>query len=211
MVVDIPMDLKTAKAIIVDHVQRKPSEIAEAVDVLYREFGTYQAITQEMGKSDKFWIMRHRISQLPGGIRWKIDEGHIGIGQGYQIARLKREEDQWLLAIAIIEARPLTAKECRKVVNLVLNENKSITESLSIAASIHFDEIQPLSLPLGSDVWVEICKIAWTRYQKWEDLCYQLVRQGVDVDFQELASQLEKLASDLRNSGKDLLSGAELN
>ena len=32
------------------------------------------------------------------------------MGQGYQIARLKREEDQWLLAIAIVEAKYLTAK-----------------------------------------------------------------------------------------------------
>ena len=205
------MNLKTAKAIIAAHAQSKPSEIAEAVDVLYQEFGTYRAITQEVGKSDKFWIMRHRISQLPSGIRWKIDEGHIGIGQGYQIARLKREEDQWLLAIVIIEARCLTTKECRKVVNLVLNEEKSIIDSVSILADIHFDEIQPLSLPLGSDIWIEICKIAWTRHQKWEDLCYQFVRQGVAVDFQELASQLEKLASDLRNAGKDLLSGSKLN
>lgn len=209
--VDIPMDLKTAKAIIAEHAQRKPSEITEAVDVLYQKFGTYQAITREIGKSDKYWIMRHRISQLPSGIRWKIDEGHIGIGQGYQIARLTREEDQWLLAIVIIEARCLTTKECGKVVNLVLKEEKSIIESLSILMDIHFDEIQPLSLPLRSDIWISICKIAWTRHQKWEDICYQLVRQGVDVDFQELASQLEKLASDLRNAGKDLLSRAKLN
>ena len=202
------MDLKTAKQIVAVHAQNKPSEIAEAVDVLYQEFGTYQAITREIGKSDKFWIMRHRISQLPSGIRWKIDEGHIGIGQGYQIARLKREEDQWVLAIVIIEARCLTIKECGRVVNLVLNEEKSIVDSLSILMDIQFDKIQPLLLPLGSDIWIEICKIAWTRCQKWQDLCYHLVRQGVDVDFQEIASQLEKLASDLRNAGKDLLSKA---
>ena len=196
------MDLKTAKEIIAVHPENKPSEIAEAVEVLYQEFGTYQAITREIGKSDKFWIMRHRISQLPSGIRWKIDQGHIGIGQGYQIARLKREEDQWLLAIAVIEARCLTAKECRKVVNLVLNEGKSMKNSLNVSAGIRFDEIQPLSIPLGSGIWIDICKIAWTRHQKWEYLCYQLVRQGVDIDFQEIASQLEKLASDLRQAGK---------
>ena len=85
----------------------------------------------------------------------------------------------------------------------MLNKEKSIIESLSILADIHFDEIQPLSLPVGSDIWIEICKIAWTRHQKWEDICYQLVRQGVDVDFQELASQLEKLASDLRQAGRN--------
>ena len=196
------MNLKTARETVATHLQSKPSEIAKAVDVLYHEFGTYQAITQEIGKSDKFWIMRHRISQLPIGIRWKLDEGQISVGQGYQISRLKREDDQWLLAIAIIEAKCLTAKECEKIVNLVLNENTSIKDSLSISADIHFDKIKPLSLPIGSDIWIEICKIAWKRCQKWEDLCYQLVRQGVDIDYQEVASQLEKLASDLRSAGR---------
>lgn len=200
------MNLKTAKETVAAHTQSKPSEIAKAVDVLYQEFGTYQAITQEIGKSDKFWIMRHRISQLPIGIRWKLDEGQISVGQGYQISRLKREDDQWLLAIAIIEAKCLTAKECEKVVNLVLNENTSIKDSLNISADIHFDKIKPLSLPIGSDIWIEICKIAWKRFQKWEDLCYQLVRQGVDIDYQEVASQLEKLASDLRRAGENLTS-----
>ena len=197
------MNLKTAKETVAAHTQSKPSDVAKAVDVLYQEFGTYQAITQAIGKSDKFWIMRHRISQLPIGIRWKIDEGHITVGQGYQISRLQHADDQWLLAIAIIEAKCLTAKECEKVVNLVLNADKSIKESLSILADIHFDQIKPISLPIGSDVWIEICKIAWERFQKWEDLCYQLVRQGVNIDYQEVASQLEKLASDLRSVGKN--------
>jgi hypothetical protein len=196
------IDIETARKIVDAHDQKKLSEIAKAVDVLYQEFGTYQSITREMGKSDKFWIVRHRISQLPIGILWKVDEGYIGIEQAYQITRLKQEEDKWVLAIAIVEVKGLTAKECGKVVNLVLNEGKSIMDSLSILVDIHFDEIQPLSLPLGSDIWTEICKIAWTQRQKWEDLCYQLVRQGVDVNIQEVASQLEELAVDLRRSGR---------
>lgn len=195
------MDLKTAKKIITAPDENKPSELAKAVDVLYQEFGTYQSITQEIGRSDKFWIMRHRICQLPVGIQWKIDEGQIGIEQGYQISRLKQEEDQWLLAIAIIEMEGLTAKECGRVVNFVLKEGKSIRDSLSVLADIRFDKIQQLLLPLGSEIWLAICKIAWARCQKWEELCYQLVLQGIDIDFQEIASHLEKLASDLRDAG----------
>ena len=196
------MDVETARKIVDAHDEKKPSEVAKAVDILYHALGTYQSITREMGKSDKFWIVRHRISQLPIGILWKVDEGHIGIEQAYQITRLKQEEDKWILAIAIVEVKGLTAKECGKVVNAVLNGGKSIMDSLSILVGIHFDEIQPLSLPLGSDIWTEICKIAWTQRQKWEDLCYQLVRQGVDVNIQEVASQLEGLAVDLRRSGR---------
>lgn len=196
------IDIETARKIVSAHDQKKTSEVAKAVDVLYQALGTYQSITREMGKSDKFWIVRHRISQLPVGILWKVDEGHIGIEQAYQITRLKQEEDKWVLAIAIVEVKGLTAKECGKVVNAVLNAGKSIVDSLSILVDIHFDEIQPLSLPLGSDIWTEICKIAWTQRRRWEDLCYQLVRQGVDVNIQEVASQLEGLAVDLRRSGR---------
>lgn len=197
------MDIETARKIVGAHNQKKPSEVAKAVDVLYQALGTYQSITREIGRSDKFWIVRHRISQLPIGILWKIDDGNIGIEQAYQITRLKQEEDKWILAIAIVEVKGLTAKECGKVVNVVLNEGKSIMDSLSILVDIHFDKIQPLSLPLGSDIWTEICKIAWTQRQRWEDLCYQLVRQGVDVNIQEVASQLEGLALDLRQARRN--------
>lgn len=197
------IDIETARKIVDAHDQKKLSEVAKAVDVLYQEFGTYQSITREMGRSDKFWIVRHHISQLPVGILWKIDEGHIGIEQAYQITRLKQETDQWVLAIAIIETGGLAAKECGKVVNLVLNEGKSIMDSLSILAGIQFEKIQPLMLSLGIDVWIEICKIAWTQYQRWEDLCYQLVVQGIDVDIQTVASQLEQLALKLRQARRD--------
>lgn len=196
------MDIETARGIIAAHDQNKPSKIVKAVDILYQELGTYQSITQEIGKSDKFWIVRHRISQLPVGILWKIDEGDIGIEQAYQITRLKQEKDQWVLAIAIIESKELTAKACSRVVNLVINEGKSIMDALRILAGIHFDEIQPVLLSLGSDIWIDICKIAWAQGQKWEDLCYQLVLQGIEVDIQEIASQLEGLASDLRQTGR---------
>lgn len=197
------MDINTARELLTAKDVSKPSEIGEAVNVLYRELGTYQAIAQQVGKSDKFLGVRHRIFRLPAGIRWKIDEGQIGIEQGYQISRLKDEEDQWLLAVTIIEAKDLTAEECKNVVDLVLNEDKSISirESLGTLAGIRFDKIEPLVFPLGFDIRLEICKVAWSRSQEWADLCYQLILQGIDVDIKEVACQLEKLASDLRAAG----------
>lgn len=62
--------------------QEKPSEIGNAVDVLYPGFGTYKAIAAEFGRSDSFWSVRHRLFQLPVGIWWKIDEGQISMEQG---------------------------------------------------------------------------------------------------------------------------------
>ena len=195
------MDTNTARELLATKEMRKPSEIGEAVDVLYRELGTYQMIAQQVGRSDKFWGVRHRIFQLPAGIRWKIDEGHIGIEQGSQISRLKNEEDQWLLAVTIIEAKDLTAEECKNVVDLVLKEGQSIREALGVLAGIRFDKIQPLLLPLGFDIRLEICKVAWSRSEEWADLCYQLILQGIDVDIKEVAHQLQKLASALQKAG----------
>lgn len=177
------------------------AEIGEAVGVLYETFGSYVSITQEFGRSATFWSIRHRFFQLPEGIRWKIDEGQIDIGQGEQILKLKNEEDQWLMAIAIIEEDNFTATESRNVVNLVLKERKSIREALSVSAGIRFDKPYPLLLPLPFDIWLAICKRAWAGGQNWEDLTYKLILQGLEVDPEEVACQLEKLALDLRKAG----------
>ncbi len=194
------MDEKTAREILTNHTGKKPSEIGAAVDVLYETFGTYALIAQEFGRAGSFWSVRHRFCQLPAGIRWKIDEGQIGITQGEQILKLEDEEDQWLLAIAIIETDSFTATESGNVVNLVLKENNSIREALSISAGIRFDKTHPLLLPFPFDVWLAICKRAWGEHQNWADLTYQLILQGLAVDPEEVACQLEKLASDLRKS-----------
>ena len=194
------MHPNTAREILAAHAERKPSEIGEAVDVLFPEYGGYKAIAQQVGMSDKYWWTRHRLFQLPAGIRWKLDEGQILIEQGYQISRLNNEEDQWLLAIAIIEAEDLTADECKNVVDRVVKENESMKEALSVSAGIRFDKTYPLLLPLPFDIWLEICKRAWAQHENWGDSCYQLIRQGIDVDFREIARQLEKLASDISDT-----------
>ena len=196
------MDTETARVILGSYAGKKPSEIGNAVDVLYPGFGTYKAIAAEFGRSDSFWSVRHRLFQLPVGIRWKIDEGQISMEQGIEISKLKNEEEQWLLAFTITETQNLTAKECQNVVNLVLKEEKSIREALGVSAGIRFDKIQPLLLPLGFDIRLAICKRAWARCQEWEDLIYQLILQGIDIDIKEVASQLEKLASHLHKAGE---------
>ena len=196
------MNAASAREHLSDLEGKTPCEIGEAVDVLYPEYGSYVTIAQQFGKSDKFWNTRHRLFQLPEGIRWKIDGGQIGIDQGYQISRLTNDEDQWVLALAIIEEEDLTAKECQNVVNLVLNQEKSVRDALSVSAGIRFDKI-PLLLPLGFDIRLSICKVAWKQCQSWENLCYHLILQGIDVDIREIARQLEELAADLRKAGKE--------
>ena len=196
------MDIKNSIAYLTAHAEKTPLEIGEAVDVLYQEYDSYEKIAQKIGRSPSFWSTRHRLFQLPKGIRWQIDQGAIGIKQGYQMSRLKNEIDQWILAISIIEEE-LKVKECEDVVNLVLKQNMSIREALSLSIGVRCDKIQTLLLPLRFDIRLSICKIAWEQCQNWEDLCYQFIRQGIDVDIKEVAHQLEKLASNLRKAGQE--------
>ncbi len=181
---------------------KKPSEIGKAVDVLYQKYHSYKAIAQQLNVSPNFLNSRNRIFQLPKGIQWKIDQGQIGITQGYEISRLKNKDDQWLLALAIIEEK-LTLDECKNVVNRVSKQNDSIRDALSVSAGVRFDKIQTLLLPLEFDIRLEICRLAWDLCKNWEDLCYQLIHQGIDVDIKKVGSQLEALASNLREAGRE--------
>lgn len=73
------MDVKTAIEYLTGPAKRKASEIGKAVDVLYQEYHSYKAISQQLvGISPNFLSKRHGVFQLPEGIQWKIDEGYIG-------------------------------------------------------------------------------------------------------------------------------------
>ena len=181
---------------------KKPSEIGEAIDILYQKVPSYKAIAQKLNMSPNFLSSRHRIFQLPKGIRWKIDQEQIKITQANEIVRLNNKDDQWLLAFAIIEEK-LSIEECKTVVNIVLKQNCTIRDALSgPPASVRFDKIQPLLLPIGFDSRLAICRSAWNQCNDWADLCYRLIRQGLDVDIKIIAAQLETLATDLREAGK---------
>ncbi|MBM3236708.1 hypothetical protein FJZ31_10485 [Candidatus Poribacteria bacterium] len=193
------MDEKTAIAYLTDPGDRKTSEISKAIDVLYQKHQSYKAISQQVGVSPKFLRTRHNIFRLPQGIQWQIDQEHIGITQAYQISRLKKEDDQWLLAFTIVKEK-LSIQECEDVVNIVLTQNRSLREALSTSAGCRFDKIQPLLLPIGFDIWFAINRAAWNQKEDWADLCYRLIRQGLNVNIREVVSQLRTLATDLEKA-----------
>ncbi len=183
---------------------RKPSEIGEAVDVLYNEHGSYKQIPRPTGVSLDFLNLHRRIYQLPRGIRWKVDEGIIIPGQAYQISRVVNKEDKWLLAITIVEKR-LRSFECENVVNNVLNNNLSMRDALSAITGVRFAEISPppLLLPISVDFWFTMTQLAWDNQQDWQDFCFQSIKQGMDVNLKEAASQLEAIAASLRQAGEE--------
>ncbi len=214
------MDESSAVDCLTNRSEKKPSEIGQAVDVLYQVHGTHAKIVQELQLNvggDYLRSMR-RIFHLPKGIRWKVDKGQIKVPQGYEISRLEDEDDQWMLAITIVE-KNLKAKECKNVVNLVLNKGRTMRDALSTATGVRFEEINPpvLLLPIGVDFWFDLSKAAWQQGEEWEDLCYRIIRQGIDIDPKEVredakslreiadhtAGRMEELAASLSGEGGD--------
>ncbi len=195
------MDKDVAREFLTTPKGKNPSEIGEAVAVLYGEYHSYKkmALDLRLKVSDKFLSLRHRIFQLPNGIRWKVDNGQITLSKGYEISRLKNEEDQWLLAFAIVDAQ-LEQEVCTNVVNRVLEHNDSIRTALSAAAGVRCDSVDPLLLPLGFDIRFAISQQAWNQGKEWQDYCYDQIHQGIRVSLPECVSDLRQLLSKLENA-----------
>ena len=175
------MDKDTAREYLTDPQGRKSSEIGEAVDVLRANYRSYQEMARDFQKlAGKTLGVKHRIFQLPIGIRWKIDEGQIRTKQGEQITRLKNEDDQWLLAFAIVEEK-LGLEACSNVVNRVLKYEDSIRDGLRASAGVQCDKITSLLLPLGFDIRLAIAQNAWNRSQELQDYCYDQICQDPDA------------------------------
>ena len=175
------MDKDTAREYLTDPQDKKLSEIGEAVDVLYEDYSSYEAMARAFPQMTRGILRtRHHIFQLPKGIRWKIDEGQIRTKQGEQITRLKNEDDQWLLAFAIVEEK-LGLEACSNVVNRVLKYEDSIRDALSASAGVQCDKITSLLLPLGFDIRLAIAQNAWNRSQELQDYCYDQICQDPDA------------------------------
>ena len=156
---------------------RKPSEIGEAVDALYAEYGTYDEMAAHFTLSSTTLSYRHRIFKLPEGIRWKVDEGKIKIGSAVEISRLKNEDDQWLLAFSIIDEN-LDYETCKSIVTRVLTYNDSMADALRNVASIGCDKVDTLLVPLTFQERLALSRQAWSDHNDWDEFCHQLLRKG---------------------------------
>ena len=84
-----------------------------------------------------------------------------------------------------------------------LRRVNQLGEALSVSAGIRFDKIQPLLLPLVNltFVWQSVSERG-REAKNGKIWFYQLILQGIDVDMNEVALELEKLASDMRKAGE---------
>ncbi len=215
------MNEREAKFTLENPDEKKFSEIGEAIDVLLSQHSEnrkrvgYKKLSETIGikKVKRSGCRRsftlsdlHRIyKKLPPGILWKIDRGEIDIAHGVHIARLKNEEEQWVLALAI-NVNKLSRKECKRVVSLVIQKPKSgeekaysIREALDTVAGICFENIPRVMEILSPEEWIAVSKEAWNRKMNWEDFFHRLATEKHDV-----LLQVEKVADQLRQRYQEL-------
>ena len=78
--------------IFIDHLRGKtpPSEMVKVVEALFREYGLdSEKIATKTGLTREYVEKLQAISELTPYCRQMLDEGRIGIGQAYELSRLK--------------------------------------------------------------------------------------------------------------------------
>jgi len=190
------MDYETAKQWLDGPTGRKPSELGEAVDLLYRKYGNYGAIASRVAPSTGRLADLHRVFLLPQGIRWQVDKERIRIGHARQISRLQ-EDDQWLLSFTIVEAK-MTVQDSKAVVDAVVKKGRPLEDVLRSMIGIRFDEVKPLLLPLTFEHRFKITRAAWSKKLEWPDFSLAAIQEATRVDREHIAGQLASLADKLR-------------
>lgn len=203
---------------------KKPSEIGEAIDVLLPQYrpknrakGGYKELSEAIGKkrlpvSGYKLSQFHSIYRLPQGIQWKIDQGEIGVAHGAQIDKLKSEEDQWVLALAVAYASKeskgkrsaqLFEKDCKDIVKRVLKNGDSIRDSVG-KSGVLFKKLDPsvgVSKFSSPEEWIAVSKEAWNRHMNRPAFCSHLIAQKYSVlsDIEKVADQIEEMNQELQS------------
>lgn len=177
--------------------QAKPSEHGEAVDTLLQEYGTYKNITRYIERSATFLSDRHVVFKLPKGVQWQVDKKSISLSQARQILSLESEADKWLFALAIVE-RNLNSDECKNII-MQVRQNTPLIDALRTVAGVEEIFNQGIFVPLliKPEFLEPLTKLAWVQKQKWDDVCYRLILQGLTVDMQAIGIKLEAIVSEI--------------
>lgn len=179
--------------------QQQFSNLGEAVGFLYEMHGSYTKISKQVQIPPERLSSWHRIFLLPKGIQWQVDQGKIPVGQAHEMAKLEEENDQWFLALVIVEAKQkLSNKECRNVVQDVIKNKTPIREAAE-KVGVRFDKLIPIVLPFGFDKRLLLTKPAWDKHQESENYCLQKIWHGVKLDTENVADQTEKIAKQVES------------
>ena len=202
------MDCETAKQYLDHPTGRKPSELGEAVDVLYEQYGNYDAMASEVELSAGRLSDLRQVFLLPEGIRLQVDKGRIRISHARQILRLKEEDDQWLLAFSIVEAS-ISVKNTKAAIDAVVKDGRPLQDVLQTMIGIRFDKVMPLLLPLTFEDILKMTCAAWSKKLDWPDFSLWAIKEATRVDHEHIADELAKLADQLRPVSMDQVSEPE--
>jgi hypothetical protein len=191
------MNCETAKQRLNQPRDGKPSELGEAVDVLYQKHGSYGAIASQVHLSTGHLSDLRRVFLLPPGIRWQVDKGKIRIHHATQISRLNQEDDQWLLAFSIVDAG-ISVKNTKAAVNAVIKKGQRLQDVLQTMVGIRFDKVAGLLLPLTFEDRFKIIRAAWTKKLEWPDFSLRAIEEAARVDYEHIADELASIADQLR-------------
>ncbi len=191
------MNTEKAKELLHQSSDWKPSELGEAVDVLYKEYGNYDTVAKQVGLSVGRLGNLRRVFLLPQGLRWQVDKGKLLISHAYHISRLKEENDQWLLAFSIIEAK-MSVMDTKTIVNAVIKTGQRLQDVLQEMVGVRFDEVKALLLPLPFEDVYKITRMAWSKELEWADFSFMAIKEATRVDHECIAEELTRLADQLR-------------
>lgn len=200
------MEIADAQAVLEDYRHQPLAAIGEAISVLKEKYGTYKEIAKQVSPSAHTIGLYYRLSQLPDGIRWKIEQRELAVSLAQQICRLEDTNDQWLLAFAIVDAQEknegLTEQDCTELVDDIRQSGKSLEEALSQRFGFNFDESVPLILSF--DYWFrfKLCRSAWNRQQNWADLVYDIINEWLEGREFASTADLHKISQELIAIGK---------
>jgi len=195
------MDCEKAKEYLNVPVHRKPSQLGEAVDVLYRELDNYDAIAMQVPFSAARLSQWRRVFLLPVGIRWQVDEGKICIGHVRQISRLQ-EDDQWLLAFSIVEAK-ISVKDSKAAVDGVIKRGRKLRDVLHDMIGIRFDQVKPLLLPFTFEESFKITCAAWSKKLQWADFSLKAIEEAIRLDADQMIGELASIVDKWRSKCGD--------
>jgi hypothetical protein len=185
------VDLDKARACLNSPTKKKPSEIGEAVNLLFLEFRSYKKIAEQVELSPERISVFHRVYKLPKGIQWQVDNGKILIGHAMQISRLN-ENNQWLLAFVIVEEK-ISVKDSRTVVNAVINSEQELSNVLKSITGIDSNNIKAQLLPLSFSERFQISRSAWGKEMSWVDFNLKSIMEATRVDIEQIADELTKI------------------
>lgn len=173
------MDIEYAKNIVNKHQEQSIGLLGEAIDCLLTKYGNYKSIASNVKLSAGTISKYHKISKLPHGILWQLQEGNISFGIAEQLARLDSEDDQWRLAFFVVDTGhgSFSVQDCQEVVTAIKKRKQSAEVVLKELTGETFEKIKPLILPVGFEFRFALARASWNHEIEWTDLCFRVINE----------------------------------